>query len=116
MENQKICWGEKINIHFYPHGISLYQNKKKKTINIDIQKVLTAPQAEIGALYYFSKICVWNCTIFDLGDYLGICHVWNETIGHRGANELSSFLWEYFEEQSQNGVEEFTVYSDSCSG
>lgn len=87
-----------------------------RVINIDVQKVLTTPRAEIGPLYYYSKLSICNCTIFDLGNLLGTCNVWNKTIGNRGANEISSFLWSYFQEESSKGVNEFIAYSDSCSG
>ena len=92
------------------------ENSKMVTINIDVQKVLATSRAGIGPLYYLSKLNVWNFTIFDLAKHIGTCHVWNETIGYRGRNEISSFVWEFFKEQSQEGVTDFMIYSDSCSG
>lgn len=86
------------------------------TINFDLQKVLTTPRAEIGPLYYFSKLCVWNFTIFELNSHDGRCMVWNETIGCRGSAEIGSFLYQFFKEKAQVGVKDFFLYSDSCSG
>lgn len=85
-------------------------------INFDLQKVLSTPRAEIGPLYYMSKLSVWNFTIFDMANHEGLCNLWNETIGSRGANEIASFLWRYFSKKHALGVREFALYSDNCGG
>ena len=92
------------------------QDPKTCVINFDLQKVLTTPRAEIGPLYYLSKLCVWNFTIYELAAQTGHCFVWNETIGKRGSAEVSSFLLHFFREKSATGVKKFNLYSDSCSG
>lgn len=91
-------------------------NEDVRTINFDMEKVLTTPRAEIGPLYYCSKLCVWNFTIYELASHKGLCHVWNETIGCRGSNEIASFLWKYFKEESKKGVRLFLLFSDNCGG
>lgn len=86
------------------------------TINFDLQKVLTTPRAEIGPLYYYSKLCVWNFTIYEINTHIGHCFVWNETIGCTGSSEIGSILLQFFKEKSSTGVKNFCLYSDSCAG
>lgn len=83
--------------------------------NFDLQKVLTTPRAEISILYYKSKLSVWNFTIFMLGSNIGICNLWNETIGSRGSTEIASFVWIFI--LSRAGlVKEIIFYTDNCGG
>lgn len=91
------------------------KDKTVCTINFDLQKVLTTPRSEIGPLYYLSKLCVWNFTIFEIGSQKGYCHVWNETVGSRGSAEIASFLYNYFK-KAKSGIKVFHLYSDSCGG
>lgn len=86
------------------------------TINFDLQKVLTTPHAEIGPLYYISKVWVWNFTIYEMSSHRSWCNVWNETVGCRGSNEIASFLWKFINGKSKTGVKEFMLYSDNCGG
>lgn len=86
------------------------------TVNFDLQKILSTPRAEIGPLYYMSKLCVWNFTFFELGDRVGHCNVWNETVGCRGSTEIASFLYAFIRQKAQLGIKIFKLYSDSCGG
>ena len=86
------------------------------SIAFDLEKILTTPKAEIGPLYYMSKLCVWNFTVFELHTHQGHCNIWNETIGCRGSNEIASFLYKFIQEKSVAGVKEFFLFSDNCGG
>lgn len=86
------------------------------SVAFDLQKILTTPKAEIGPMYYMSKICVWNFTIFELATHIGHCNVWNETIGCRGSNEIASFLYSFIKTKSAAGCIEFFFFSDNCGG
>ena len=86
------------------------------SINFDLQKVLPTPRAEVGPFYFLSKLSIWNFTIFNLENKQGICHVWNETVGARGSNEIASFLWKFLREASLKGKTDFYLYSDNCGG
>lgn len=92
------------------------KDKTKCVINFDLEKVLTTPRADVGPMYYLSKLCVWNFTIYELAEHVGHCFVWNETQGSRGSAEISSFLLNFFREKSETMVKNFVLYSDSCSG
>lgn len=88
------------------------------TLNFDMQKILTTPRADIGPLYYMSKLNVWNFSFFDLENHEGACYLWDETIGKRGSNEIASFLMIYLTTKitALPDIRYFQMYSDNCSG
>ena len=45
------------------------------TINFDLQKVVATSHADIGPLYYMSKVCVWNFRIYEMASHRGWCNV-----------------------------------------
>lgn len=63
--------------------------------NIDLQKILTTPKSSIFVIYYTSKLCVWNFTIFELGNSVGTCNLWNETVGNMRSNKIASFVLKF---------------------
>lgn len=84
--------------------------------NFDLQKILTTPKSDVSVLYYMSKLCVWNFTIYDMGISQGYSFLWNETIGKRGSNEISSFVHYFLQQQYEKGTKKFVFYTDNCSG
>lgn len=82
----------------------------------DLQKILNTPQSEVSIFYYKRKLATYNFTIFDMGKRVGYCYVWNETIGRKGSNEISSFVFDFIKMKVQEGYTEFNFYSDSCGG
>lgn len=82
----------------------------------DLQKILNTPQSEVSIFYYKRKLATYNFTIFDMGKRTGYCYVWDETIGRKGSNEISSFVFDFIKMQVQEGYTEFNFYSDSCGG
>lgn len=86
------------------------------TADYDLQKVLTTPRAEIGPLYYLSKISVYNFTIFETGNHKGYCNVWNETDGKRGSHQIATLVLNFLKEKQEAGVKNLVFYSDNCGG
>lgn len=82
--------------------------------NYDLQKILVTPKSDVSLMYYLSKLCVWNFTIFELGNAQGYSMLWNETIGRRGSNETSSFVFNFLKLKVQDGVKDFRFYTDNC--
>ncbi|CAG9787842.1 unnamed protein product [Diatraea saccharalis] len=82
----------------------------------DLQKVLNTPQSEVSLFYYKRKLATYNFTIFDMGKRKGYCYVWDETIGRKGSNEISSCVFDFIKTKVEEGYKEFNFYSDSCGG
>lgn len=79
-----------------------------------VEKTLTTPRFNASMAYYTRKLNIYNFTVYELASHQGTCHVWNETIGGKGANEISSCLWRFIEQKVNGGVKDFRFYSDNC--
>ena len=66
-------------------------------------------------LYYKRKLPVYNLTVFNLDTKACKAFIWDETEGHRGANEISSCMLNYLRSRP-SAVSEVIMYSDSCMG
>lgn len=86
---------------------------KCKVITMDLQAVLLCPMLKASALYYRTKLCVHNFTIFDLATHDVMCYVWHEGEGGLSAHEFASMLTDYLEKDLS--FDKYIIYSDGCS-
>lgn len=82
----------------------------------DLQKVLSCPHGQMSILYYKRKLSCYNMTVFDAAMKEGFCYVWDESIAKRGANEVSSCLYDFIKTFAEKGAKEFRLWSDNCAG
>lgn len=82
----------------------------------DLEKVLTTPQGEASNFYYKRKFAVYNFTVYDIGNKLGYCYMWDESEGKRGSNEIGTCLLKFIKLKVEKGIKEFCFYSDNCGG
>lgn len=84
----------------------------------DLQAVMTVPNGEISTFYYKSKINCLNFTISELKLDKTECFFWDESQGHRGANEIGTCVLKYLQKKSSCADEylDITFYSDNCCG
>lgn len=92
------------------------KDKSIAVSSFDLQKQLSCPKSESSAMYYFSKLNVYNFTIFNHVDRMGNCYLWHEGIGKKGSSEISSSLLQYIEELVAKGHTDLRFYSDNCGG
>ena len=120
---------EKMNKHLKDKEDSqkrfiFHQNLHEKDRSIicesfDLQKVLNTPYSTNNmSLYYSRKIAVYNFTIYESGTRNGFCNVWTETDAHRGANEISTCLFNYVTNNidKRGNIRTLLLYCDSCFG
>lgn len=92
-------------------------NLETKTVAVfDLEKVLNLPQSNVGIFHYKRKYPVYNFTVYNLLSSQGYCFVWHAQIAKRGANEISSCLFDFFKKEAQKGIKSVSLYSDNCSG
>jgi hypothetical protein len=96
--------------------VAAQQDVHKVALCFDFQKILSAPAGEASMLYYKRKVSIYNFTVFEMGDSIGTCFVWDETIAGRGCNEVGSCLMNRMEGHVAKGVTEFALFSDNCAG
>ena len=93
------------------------KDKSFYVATFDLEAVLTTPCSLVSELYYSRKLCCYNLSIYNLADATGICHVWDETQGKRGANEVATCIVKNTSSVcSGSNVKEVTYYSDTCGG
>ncbi|KAK3910145.1 putative ATP-dependent RNA helicase DHX34 [Frankliniella fusca] len=87
-----------------------------RVLTCDLQKVLYCPKSDLGEYFYKRKVSVFNFTVFDCTVKEGHLFVWDQTIGRRGSDEMTSFLNKFIESLIAKGIKTIIIYSDSCSG
>lgn len=92
------------------------KNPQTSVICFDFQKILSTPKTEASCLYYKRKLSVYNFTIYDVVRHEGFCYVWTENDAKKGANEVSSCLLHYIQKKVEDGVNNFSLWSDNCGG
>ena len=89
-------------------------NSKVLFFNFDLQAVLSTPKSDAGQIFYKRKLSVYNLCIFHLGDNKGFCNFWDESHGNRGANEISTCVYNHLMEYAD--IDEVRMMSDGCGG
>lgn len=92
------------------------ENPEIIAATFDFQKVLQSPFGEVGIFYYKRKLNSYNFTLFELGNKTATCYMWHEGTAKRGANEVSSCLYDFIKVNAEKGVKEFKFWSDNCAG
>ena len=66
-----------------------------KSVTMDLQSVLLCPRLNASALYYKTKLCVHNFTVYDLVSKHCVCYVSNECEGGLTGNEFASCVVDF---------------------
>lgn len=82
----------------------------------DLEQVLPVPKSNVGLTYYKLKLSTYNFTVYNLANGDGFCYMWYESIGRRGSTEVGSCLLRFINHNIHQGVNQFSFYSDNCSG
>lgn len=91
---------------------------KCHVLTMDVQAVKLAPRLEASTLYYKTKLCCHNFTIFNLKNHHVTCYWFNETDADGQAATYASFLVHYLEEHFLTTKDDqlpIIIYSDGCT-
>ena len=86
---------------------------KTLVVTMDLQAVLLSPRLMASALYYKTKLCVHNFTMYNLVTRDVTCYVWHEGEGGLTANEFASCILDYMSDHPH--YDKYVLYSDSCT-
>ncbi|XP_062554040.1 uncharacterized protein LOC134219336 [Armigeres subalbatus] len=129
-EGEKIQAEEHLRTH-QAHAKSIYDCKKQdvteaktnqttRTVSFDLQKCLATPYLRNGHAFYKRQLYTYNLTIFEThrGKNRGLCYMWDESRGRRGANEIGSCLLADLTGFLNENVNAklINLYSDRCGG
>lgn len=81
----------------------------------DMQQVLPTPYLKSNVAYYKRQLHVYNLRAHNCITGEPVCFMWHEVIGRRGANEISSCLFQLLKSIPQH-IKHVTFYSDNCFG
>lgn len=79
----------------------------------DLQAVKVCPSLNASALYYKTKLCVHNFTIFDVNSHNTRCYWFSETDADLTANTFTSCIIDYLTDKCDLG-KPIIVWSDGC--
>ncbi|XP_044750002.1 uncharacterized protein LOC123310551 [Coccinella septempunctata] len=90
---------------------------KCHVITMDVQAVKLSPQIPASTLYYKTKLCCHNFTVYDVATKEVVCYWYNETQADGQASTYASFLLDFLEEKFLNVDEKkpIIIYSDGCT-
>lgn len=83
-------------------------------IEFDLEAVCYTPATNAKALFYKSRLAVYNFTVLNVVDKKAICYMWHEGLANRGSNEVASCLWHFLQAEKIN--KEVVFFSDTCGG
>ena len=85
-------------------------------IIIDLEQVSPCPKGNSGDFFYVSKLLCNNLSVYNLGKRDGFCYTWDETIAHRGSEEVGSCLVHFLNNVASHTVTEVAIWADKCAG
>ncbi|WAR21214.1 hypothetical protein MAR_015188 [Mya arenaria] len=91
------------------------QRRQKKVITMDLQSLLLCPKLEASCLFYKTKLCCHNFTLFDLSTKAVMNYFWNETAADLSSSTFATCIIDYMETLDLNGIEKVILYSDGCT-
>lgn len=93
------------------------ENPEELTImTMDVQAVKLAPLLQASAIYFKTKLCVHNFTIFDLVTKDCHCYLWHEAEGGLEANIFATILFKHLQNylEVHPRTKRIILYSDGC--
>ena len=107
---------QKLLSHFEQSCIEDGPYHEWRTICIDLQQTLPVPRLNNQSSYYKSKVCLYNCCIFDLNHNQANCYLWDETMALKGSNEVNSCLLKWFKNFRSENFTRLRIFADNCAG
>ncbi|CAG9768645.1 unnamed protein product [Ceutorhynchus assimilis] len=82
----------------------------------DLQQVIYLPISQESAIFYKSRMSVFNFTFYNVATRECYCFVWDETNGKRGSTEIATCLFRAIGQYVGKGVHTIELFCDGCYG
>ncbi|CAH0547290.1 unnamed protein product [Brassicogethes aeneus] len=82
----------------------------------DLQQVIYLPISKESAIFYKSRMSVFNFTFYNVATRECYCFVWDETNGKRGSTEIATCLFKAIGQYVGKGVHTIELFCDGCYG
>lgn len=84
---------------------------KAIVLTMDVQAVKVCPSLNASALYYKTKLCCHNYSVYDLTSHEVMCYWFNETQADLSANTFTSCIIDYLKTKC-DGSKPIILWSD----
>lgn len=84
-------------------------------LKADVQSVKLTPTKKASAMYYKTKLCYYNYTVYNLETRHCRCYWFTEVEGYLSANSFASCLIDYLKENCMDPKRPITIYTDGCT-
>ena len=86
-------------------------------ISFDMEKTLPLPKLSVGEAFYLRQLWLYNAGIHLISEHreAAYFHIWTESEGHRGMNEIGSSLLAFLNVANIADTK-LVAWSDSCCG
>lgn len=84
-------------------------------VTADLQAVMLCPYLNASALYFKTKLCVHNFTVYNLGNHQATCYWFDETVTDLRATTYASFFVDYIRNLLENDPKDVIIYTDGCT-
>ncbi|CAH2091941.1 unnamed protein product [Euphydryas editha] len=81
---------------------------------MDVQSVKVCPKVQASAVYYKTKLCCHNFTVYNMATNSVVCYWWHECEGELQASNFASCLTDYIMEKVDKSIP-LVIYSDGCT-
>lgn len=88
---------------------------KCTVLTMDLQSVKVCPSLNASALYYKTKLCVHNFTVFNINNRHCRCYWFDETEADLTANTFASCLVDYLLDTVGENKAPIIIWSDGCT-
>jgi len=85
-------------------------------IAMDYSKNLPAPNITTNDVYYKRQLSFYSFNIHVVGTQASYFYTYHETVGKKGADDVSSILEHFIENYVPTIVKILKIYCDSCAG
>lgn len=82
----------------------------------DLEQVIYLPKTNRCEVFYKRTLSNYNFTVYNLKSKKCNANVWHEGLAKRGANEISSCLLDFLEQEDRGKTSTVHLFCDSCSG
>ncbi|XP_054260924.1 uncharacterized protein LOC128985459 [Macrosteles quadrilineatus] len=84
-------------------------------LTVDVEAVKLTPLTRASAMYYKTKLCSHNYTVYNLATKHCTCYWFNEVEGDLSANTFATCITDYLKEHCLSPIRPIIIYSDGAT-
>lgn len=90
-------------------------NNECRVFTMDLQAVKVSPWVQASAIFYKTKLCCHNFTVYDLSSREVCCYWFDETAADLTASTFATCILEHLQQYCKDFTGPLILYSDGCT-